>query len=252
VTPYLVANPPRRSQYRTPRRARLTGAIALHTAENVMDTVGPDTGAENVARFIVNRTDPGSYHEIADSDSRIQLVDYDHEAYHDGTGGNRYSLGQSFACRTSDWRKMSAARRSAFIENGAIGSALMAAHVHKRTGIVVPAARITAAQYRAGAAGFVTHGELDPPRRSDPGADFPWAEFLPRFTHHRDRLLGFTRPPAPPTPEDDDMTPEQAQMLREIHEQLTVSRDDKAKAGPTVRWMVAKANDRIVRLLGRG
>jgi len=61
------------------------------------------------------------------------------------------------------------------------------------------------------------------------------------------------KPPAnvrPPTPED-TTTPEQEKMLREIHEQLTVSRDDKAKAGPTVRWMLAKANDRLVRLLGR-
>jgi hypothetical protein len=69
--------------------------------------------------------------------------------------------------------------------------------------------------------------------------------------HRLHNITGHQTPPAPPTG-DDDMTPEQAQMLREIHEQLTVSRDDKARQGPTVRWMVAKANDRIVRLLGRG
>ena len=29
--------------------------------------------------------------------------------------------------------------------------------------------------------GFISHGERDPGRRSDPGAGFPWDEFLERF-----------------------------------------------------------------------
>jgi len=56
----------------------------------------------------------------------------------------------------------------------------------------------------------------------------------------------------PPKPTEDDMTPEESKMLREIHEQLTVSRDDTAPQGATVRWGVFKSADRIKRVLGKG
>jgi len=183
MSAYLAGRKLASPQYRSPRRKRLTGAIVVHTAESVLDTIGPDTGAENVAEWMTRRTDPGSYHDLVDSDSIVHLVDYDDEAFHDGTGGNRWSLGLSFACRTTDWAQMTPAKRDAFIENGARAAARMIAHVHARTGVVVPAKRITAEQYRAGAAGFVSHGELDPGRRSDPGnkpGQFPWDQFLHR------------------------------------------------------------------------
>ena len=60
---WLDQHPPVRRQYRDPRRAAPSGVIVVHTAENVMDAVGSDTGAENVARFIQTRADPGSYHD---------------------------------------------------------------------------------------------------------------------------------------------------------------------------------------------
>jgi len=88
------------------------------------------------------------------------------------------------------------------------------------------------------------------------GQPMGWASFLSLVAKELAALGTFTppadvRPPAPPIPEGDAMTPEQEKMLREIHEQLTVSRDTKAPGGATVRWMLAKANDRLVRLLGR-
>ena len=75
-----------------PRRARPSGVTVLHTAENVIDLVGPDTGAEAVAAFIRTRTTPGSYHDLVDRDSALQLVPYGAEAYQDGTGSNPYAL----------------------------------------------------------------------------------------------------------------------------------------------------------------
>lgn len=182
LTAYLREHPPASPQFRSPRRNRLTGAIVVHTAESVLDSIGPDTGAENVAGFIGRRGDPGSYHDLCDSDSIVHLVDYDDEAFHVAVySGNRFSIGLSFACRTTDWAKMTAAQRGGFIDNGADAAARMAAHVKTRTGIVVPARRITVEQFRAGAAGFISHGELDPGRRSDPGnapGQFPWETFL--------------------------------------------------------------------------
>lgn len=53
-------------------------------------------------------------------------------------------------------------------------------------GIVVPAERISVADAVARRPGFVTHGMLDPNRRSDPdntktGEAFPWDEFFGYF-----------------------------------------------------------------------
>ncbi len=192
---YLEDNPPARPQFRTVRRAAVTGAIVVHTAENTPDLVLPDGGAEGVARFISRRTDAaGSYHSIADSDSVVQLGRYEWEMFHEGTGGNRWSLGLAFACRASQWPTLPEAWFGAALRNGAREAARMARWVNDTVGVEVPAERITAVQYRNGRPGFVGHGELDPGRRSDPGSGFPWDEFL-------DMVQAELRPPQPPEPE---------------------------------------------------
>lgn len=42
----------------------------------------------------------------------------------------------------------------------------------------IPLECLTATQWREGNPGFVAHGDLDPDRRTYPGADFPWERFL--------------------------------------------------------------------------
>lgn len=176
---YLEDNKPARSQFRVGRRAKPTGLFVIHTAEGVMDTVGPDTGAEGVARFIRDRDTPGSYHRLVDSDSIVPLVRLSNEAYGDGTGSNPYAIHVSFACKTSDWAKMTPAKRAAFLRNGAKAVVEGMTWLKREHGITsVPLKRVTKAQSSAGAAGFIPHGDRDPGRRSDPGADFPWAEFF--------------------------------------------------------------------------
>jgi len=177
---YLVLHPPARSQSRYPRRATVTGAIVVHDAENVTDLDGPDSGAEAVARFIATRSDPGSYHTIVDSDSIVRLVPYDAEAYGEGTGGNPYALHLSLAYGSKTpptpvwWANA--------LRNAATEARAMADWVHATTGITVPARRITADQYRAGAPGFIPHADLDPGRRSDP-VGFPWDPFLALYAN---------------------------------------------------------------------
>ena len=74
MTYYLQDNPnPNTGQFGWPRK-KVSGVIGVHTAENNTDFDGADPGAEDVARFIGRRTDYGSYHAIADADSRIKLV----------------------------------------------------------------------------------------------------------------------------------------------------------------------------------
>jgi hypothetical protein len=196
---WLDDHPPVRTQFRDPRRQKPSGVIVVHTAENLMDKVGPDTGAEAVANFIRVRDTPGSYHELVDSDSTVGLVRWDCEAFHDGTGTNPHSFGLSFACSAADWPGMSAAKRERFILRGARRAADYAGWIRKRQGVIIPAARITRDESSNRVPGFFSHAQRDPQRRTDPGQGFPWSMFLDAYS---DLMNGA---PAPQPPEDDDV-----------------------------------------------
>ena len=181
-TVYLEEHPPARTQFRRMRRFGVTGAIVVHTAENITDEVWPDGGAENVARFISTRTDAaGSYHTVVDSDSIVEVGRYEWEMFHEGTGGNGWSLGLSFACRADRWPTLPASWVDGAIDRGVEAAGDMAAWVLETRGIVVPAYHLTREEYYAGRPGFIGHGELDPGRRSDPGTAFPWKRFIDQF-----------------------------------------------------------------------
>jgi hypothetical protein len=196
VTTYtLIERPnPNLAQHRKPRRDEPSGVIVVHSAENTQDLVLPDAGAEGVASFISNRTDPGSYHRIADSDSVVAVMPFEWEAWHDGTGTNPHSIGISGAFRSGEWASIPQAWRDACVGNLALAAAEAAAWVQSMRGIDVPARRITVEQARARVPGFISHAELDPGRRTDPGASFPWDQFLAAYAWLRN-----------PTQEEDDM-----------------------------------------------
>lgn len=168
---YLVEHPPARSQYRHPRRAKPTGCIVLHSAENVPDLNPPDTGAEAIAKFIVGRSDPGSYHVICDTDSAIQLVDFADEAFQDGTGSNPWAIGISGAFRAGQWATLPAAWRAGMVEQMAQACLRAATWLHDIHGVNVPAVHLDRAESEAGEPGFITHALRDPARRTDPGAE---------------------------------------------------------------------------------
>jgi hypothetical protein len=192
---WLDDHPPVRSQFRCPRREAVSGVIVVHTAENVMDQVGPDTGAEGVAHFIRVRDTPGSYHELVDSDSYIGLVRWTCEAFHDATGSNPHSFGLSFACSEVDWPAMSDEKRAGFILRGAQRAAAYARFVKETRGIVIPAARITRDESSNRVPGFISHAQRDPQRRTDPGQGFPWSMFLDAYS---DLMNGAPAPTPPP------------------------------------------------------
>ena len=177
MAPYLVEHPPRRSQFREPRRELPSGAIVVHTSESQWAK-----GADPVAKFIRGRDEPGSYHTIVDFDSIVPLVPFSAEAFGEGTGGNRWALHLAFACHAhewpTDWRWTWSKH---LIEQGAQAAAGMASWVHRLTGVLIPAHRITRAEYRAHLPGFIGHGDVDPNRRTDPGQHFPWQLFLARY-----------------------------------------------------------------------
>jgi hypothetical protein len=192
---YLIDNPPAIRQYRSPRRAAPSGVIVVHTAESFPDENPPDRGAENVAAFIARRTNYGSYHDLVDSDSIIRMVRYTDEAFHDATGSNPHSYGVSAATQAARWPQLNDAWVDATVQNMALASAHYARWLFAERGVLIPARQITRDDSERRIPGFISHANRDPQRRTDPGRDFPWSDFLRRYA----ALM------QDPTQEDDEM-----------------------------------------------
>ena len=180
---YLVDNPPRRSQYRKPRRAKPTGTIVLHTAENAPDLRPPDLGAENIASFIRGRSDPGSYHTINDQDSRIRLVPFEWEAFGDGTGSNPWAIQLSIAMSADQWWKVTEQQKLWYMAGLASAAREASDWLTVTHGISVPVRRLTKASHNE--PGFCSHQDREtwfgtPGRRTDPwrNDDALWHLFL--------------------------------------------------------------------------
>lgn len=174
---YLIDNPPARSQYaaRTSwAKSKITGCTVLHSSEFPAGSKVLD-----LAEFIRRRADPGSYHDICDvHGGALTLIPYRLGAYHDGTGSNGWATSISFNLRTIDWRKLTTQQRRSILMAGARKFAEQQGWRRANGHPLTELRRITRAQSEAGLSGFITHGDRDPGRRSDPGADFPWAEWL--------------------------------------------------------------------------
>ena len=176
---YLLDYNPGTQQWGYPRRgASLSGTIIVHTAECAADNVGEDTSAEGCASMIANRADYGSYHRLVDSDSIIEMLPWEYEAWQDSET-NPWAVGISAALRTSDWLSMPADRADRVYRHLAICAADFVSYMAGK-GITVPLVRISGAQARARVPGFCAHGDSGI-ARSDPGADFDWDKFF-RYT----------------------------------------------------------------------
>jgi hypothetical protein len=176
---YLLDHRNRVQQYGAKRRGgnRPTGTIVIHTAENVADQVGDDLGAESVARYCTTRGDYGAYHRLVDADSIIPMAPFGYETWH-CTKTNPWSIGISMAVEAGDWKRYGADYTTRVLRNAAKAAAEAVRDLKKHWGVDVPIVHISGAAARAKTPGFVGHGETDPGRRSDPGANFDWGRFL--------------------------------------------------------------------------
>jgi hypothetical protein len=198
---YLYENPNRHAPVRAngkrfwgyPGRTSAVRLIGVHTAESLPDFTPPDTGAENVARYLSTTDRTASYHLIVDSDSHVVCLPDEATAF-GARGYNANTWHISFATQAHRWGTGKPDWWTLAVLNRAAEQAALRA---KKWGI--PIQRITKAQADAGQKGFIDHGRLDPGRRSDPGANFPWTQFLDMVTQYGQP---FVPPPEPePTPE---------------------------------------------------
>jgi hypothetical protein len=168
--------------------------IVAHTTESLADLNGPDSGAENVANWFATNDTVASYHTLVDSDSTVRCLPAGldgttpHTAFH-AAGCNSFSLGLSMAVQAHTWPELPALWVVRVLDRAAAEAALWC------TRWDIPPVLITMDQAANGTKGILGHGMWDPGSRSDPGAGFPWADFLDRVR----------RGAQPTTQGDDDM-----------------------------------------------
>lgn len=152
-------------------------AVVTHTTESLADVDGPDEGAENVANWFQTNDTFALYHTLVDGDSTVRVVPAGldgtvcHTAFH-AAGYNSSTVGVSMALRADSWPLLPLDYRNRVFRRAAAETALLCT----RWGL--PIVLRTQAEVDAGAKGITGHGILDPGYRSDPGAAFPWDEYL--------------------------------------------------------------------------
>lgn len=170
------------AQYGWPR-TRVSGVIGVHTTESGVFPAGSDPGAENTASYISVRNTHGSYHALADWDTRIKLVRPRYAAWADVTN-NAHALSVSGAMNAARWRDLTPERAAGIVRNMGLAAAELVkdAIADGLLDSAPPARRITAQQAIDGtAAGFYGHGETNPGTRYDPGQNFDWNLFLATY-----------------------------------------------------------------------
>jgi len=176
---YLIRpnrNAPNRQFYGYTSRRGAIQIIVLHTAEASPDYVDADTTAEAVSSYMSNNTRQVSWTATTDSDSAIFELPDSFLAQHVG-GYNTIALGVEMATIAALWPSMPDDHKTAILDTTAQVVALWC----QRYGI--PARRLTKAQVDAGQKGIVAHGDLSS-QRTDPGAAFPWSDFLERVSYY--------------------------------------------------------------------
>lgn len=208
MSTYFELHPPRLRQWQAVRDPKgvarfheATGTIVIHTFE-----ANVSLGTRRAADFLVNRTDrQASYHAVcgpASGRDVIQMAPWGAAAWHE-THSNRWSIGISMVTQAAAWGRITPTQRENLVTSAAYAAYLAASWLKTHRGITVPAKRITRAQAMNGRPGFIGHGEMDPGRRSDPGAGFPWQQFLSTYAALMGDTKGSAPAPAPDENEDD-------------------------------------------------
>jgi len=177
---YFQNHPQRYTQHRYPRRGGGYTApqITLHTYE------APHTRSlQDAARWLTQRRDPGSYHALAGARGPrdvLLLAPWSHETWH-SVPSNNWSIGISAVAYAHQWKTIPKSAADNLVKSMAYAASLAAKWLEQAHGRKVEPRVLTRAQAMRKESGFVTHATMDPGRRSDPGRDFPMADFLAEF-----------------------------------------------------------------------
>lgn len=203
---YLLNNANRVRQYGKVRRKGKhggipTGAIILHCVQGISDLDGPDTSAENTARWITrDSTRQASYHTITDRDTIVRMLPFNMEAWHDTTSNN-YSIGISVNWKVEDLPRMTKEQRYQYYEQFALAVLEAVQWLKKTRNITVPLGHlISRSEVVAGKPGISTHGRMDPGRRYDPFGRTLDNQYEREFMHYLRKKASEQGLPQPGTP----------------------------------------------------
>lgn len=194
---YLLDRPTRRKNWYTTRRS-IIRAFVIHCTAGLEDLDGVDDhSAEATARYAANTDRAASWHSGSDTDSHLPLLPDSYTAFH-CKGYNSSTVGHEISKTHVNWAIMPRSWVLKTLRQAALSVAPRAVKLG------IPFKKITKAEFDRGAKGFLSHGELDRDRRSDPGwvtryvDTFPWDEF---FAICREVVGGDKpEPPTPPKP----------------------------------------------------
>lgn len=187
MTPYLLEHRnPHGPHFYTARRGSVLACVVHITAGLQGHPDQADSSAERTARYAATTDRPVSWHSGSDTDSFLQLLPPDHTAFH-VKGYNSRTYGHEISKRDISWADEDPVWVADTLQTCADGLRPVLQQLR------VPARRASRAeldraiQVGGKPVGLIDHSRLDPARRQDPGADFPWDRFLKLLT------------PAPPT-----------------------------------------------------
>jgi len=181
---YLLDNPNPNGDHFYPTRRGSVLAIVLHITAGLEDMDGgEDHSAEATARYAATTDRKVSWHSGSDTDSAFNLLPWSYTAFH-VVDYNSRTYGHEISKKNTDWRRpvpewTSATLTRAAEHLGPIARLLGVPFRHASKGELDAAIRD-----HSGSVGFISHAQLDPARRTDPGIvagvgdTFPWSRFL--------------------------------------------------------------------------
>lgn len=185
---YLLDHPnPNGDHFYTTRRSRIKAQVIHITAglEDI-DLIGPDNSAESVAHYAATTPREVSWHTSSDTDSVIHLLPYSFTAFQ-CVNYNSTTAGHEISKLETNWRDDDprVVERRLIKAAEAIRKDMLANQIPFRKATKAEVDHAISAN--GPPVGMISHHELDPSRRTDPGwariggqlvDTFPWDQFI--------------------------------------------------------------------------
>lgn len=155
-----------------------------------------DSSAERTAAYAASTDREVSWHSGSDTDSNFLLLPDSYTAYQ-CQGYNSITIGHEISKRDVSWADEDPAWVTETLVQAAmcLRPRLLALHIPF---VHATKRQLDLAKGTGKPVGLISHSQLDPTRRSDPGPDFPWDRFIKLLgtgITQKDRWLGLKNPP---------------------------------------------------------